>query len=123
VSAELDATATIAALDGFVGTPKPGTQWLTVTVSISNKSAQAETWGSNLQLVLLRASGVAIDQSYSCLANATDALESAQMQPGATLTGRLCFEVPTAEVPGLTIAAQPQFSTTKTADQRFLAIQ
>lgn len=122
-SANLDATAEILAQSKY-NTPSTGKQYLTVTLTISNHSDKPEMAGANIQLSLLNLNGVAIDRSYSCMMNATDELDtSAQYQPGAVVTGRLCFEVTAEQALNAVLLAEPTFTLDKAKDQRFLALK
>lgn len=120
-SAELDANATMAAANMF-NTPKPGSQYVLVNVSVTNNSDQPEPPFTNLKLSLLPPSGVAIDSAF--VAGVPGALDtSAQMQPNATATGSVVFEVPSTDVPGSVLLGQSLFTLDTKKDQKFFAIQ
>lgn len=120
-SAELNANATVAAANQF-NTPQAGNQFVIVNVTITNNSDQpGEPW-VNLKLSLLPPSGVAKDTAL--VAEVPGEIDTmAQMQPGATATGVLIFEVPSAEVPGTVLLGQSQFTLDEAKDQKFFAIQ
>lgn len=120
---ELAVTAVTPTFTNTVFAAKPGSQYVAVSITTTNKSTKPESFGSNFTMNLLPTSGVAIDRSYTCMTQQPDDLDSsAEMQPGATVTGRICFEVPTAQVAGAVLLAQPQFTVDKVKDQRFLAL-
>lgn len=120
-SAELDATATVAAVNQFF-TPDPGNQYVLVNVTITNASDQpGEPW-VNLKVSLLPPSGVSKDREILIgVPNEIDTM--AQMQPGASVTGVVPFQVPSAEVGGTVLLGQSVFTMDEAADQKFLAIQ
>jgi len=94
-----------------------------VNVTITNGSDEPSAAFTDLKLSALPSSGVAID-SYSCLAAGVATLDTlAQMQPGASLTGDLCFQVKTDEVASTVLLGEPQFTMDTNEDQRFFAIQ
>lgn len=120
-SAELDANATVAAVNQFF-TPDPGNQYVIVNVTVTNKSDQPGEPMFNMKLSLLPPSGVGIDEEF--VTGVPGELDtSAQMQPGATATGSLVFQVPSAEVGGTVLLGQSQFTMDEAGDQKFFAIQ
>jgi hypothetical protein len=122
VSAELNADATLKAANSF-NKPEAGKQFVTVKVTVTNNSDKPAAPGSNVKFSLLPGSGVAIGTEFTC-AGLPDKFDSmAQMQPGATLTGNLCFQVKTEDVPTVLLLAEPQFTLDKVKDQKFFAIQ
>jgi hypothetical protein len=120
-SAELDANATVAAVNQFF-TPDPGNQYVIVNVTITNASDQpGEPW-TNLKVSLLPPSGVSKDREILIgLPNEIDTM--AQMQPGASVTGVVPFQVPSAEIGGTVLLGQSVFTLDEAADQKFFAIQ
>ena len=121
-SAELDADDTMAALNQF-NTPSQGKQYVLVNVSITNSSSVPGSMLFNLKLSLLPPSGVAID-SLSCFAQALSEIDvSAQLQPGATETGNLCFEASASDAASAVLLGEPQFTMDSVKDQRFFAIK
>ena len=120
-SAELDANATVAAVNQFFA-PDPGNQYVLVNVTITNTSDQpGEPW-VNLKVSLLPPSGVSKDREILIgLPNEIDTM--AQMQPGASVTGVVPFQVPTAEIGGTVLLGQSVFTMDEAADQKFFAIQ
>ena len=119
--AELDANATMAAANQF-NTPEAGKQYVLVNVSITNNSDQPEAPFTNVKLALLPPSGVAADPTFVAgLAGAIDSM--AQMQPGATATGVVPFEVPAAEAAASVLLGQSTFTMDEAKDQKFFAIQ
>jgi hypothetical protein len=120
-SAELDANATIAAVNQFY-TPDPGNQFVLVNVTITNASDQPGEPFINLKVSLLPPSGVASDREFLIgLPNEIDTM--AQMQPGASVTGVVPFQVPSAEIGGTVLLGQSVFTLDEAADQKFFAIQ
>lgn len=121
-SVELDANATMAAVNTF-NTPADGEQFVLVKVTISNKSDSPGTPLGNVDLALLPESGVAVD-SLSCFGEVPDRFDSmAQMQPGATASGNLCFSVTPEEAQTAVLLAEPTFTLDELEDQRFFAIK
>ena len=75
-----------------------------------------------MKVSLLPPSGVAIDTDF--VANLPDEIDiSAQMQPGASVTGSLTFQVPSDQVNGSVLLGQSQFTMDEAKDQKFFAIQ
>lgn len=120
-SAELDANATVAAANEFF-TPDPGNQYVLVNLTITNASDQpGEPW-VNLKVSLLPPSGVSQDPEI--LIGLPDEIDTmAQMQPGATVTGVVPFQVPSADIGGTVLLGQSQFTLDEAKDQKFFAIQ
>lgn len=120
-SAELDANATVAAVNEFF-TPDPGNQYVLVNVTLTNTSDQPDEPWINLKVSLLSPSGVAQDPEILIgLPNEIDTM--AQLQPGASLTGDVPFQVPSAEIGGTVLLGQSQFTLDEAKDQKFFAIQ
>lgn len=120
-SAQLNADAELKAANMF-NTPDPGAQFVTVNVSVTNNSTKPEALFTNVKLSLLPPSGVAISSSF--VAGIGGALDtSAQMQPGATATGVLVYEVPSAQVTGSVLLGEPFMTLDTAKDQRFFALQ
>jgi hypothetical protein len=120
-SAELDANDTAAAANQF-NTPDPGNQFVSVNVSITNNSDQPAAPLLNVTLSLLPPSGIAADPAFVAgIAGAIDSM--AQMQPGATATGVVVFEIPAGEVAASVLLGQSAFTIDKAKDQKFFAIQ
>jgi len=120
-SAELDANATMAATNQL-NTPGDGEQFVLVKVTVTNGSSDPDMPMTNVDLSLLPPTGVAID-GFSCFGEVPEALDStAQMQPGATATGNLCFSVPVADAAGSVLLAEPTFTLDEGEDQRFFAL-
>lgn len=119
-SAELDANATVAAANQFF-TPEPGNQYVLVNVTITNASDQpGEPW-TNLKVSLLPPSGVAQDSEI--LVGVPGEIDTmAQMQPGASATGVVPFQVPSAEVDGTVLLGQSLFTLDEAKDQKFFAL-
>jgi hypothetical protein len=120
-SAELDANATVATANQF-NTPQPGNQFVIVNVSITNNSDQPAEVFTNVKLSLLPPSGIAADTAF--VAGVPGEIDPiAQMQPGATATGNLVFEVPAAEAATSVLLGQSVFTMDEAKDQKFFAIQ
>jgi hypothetical protein len=122
VSAETNADATLKAANDF-NKPEAGKQFVTVKVTVTNNSDKPAAPLTNVKLSLLPGSGVAVDSAFTCTGLPDKFDSMAQMQPGATLTGNLCFQVKTEEVPTVLLLAEPQFTVDKVQDQKFFAIQ
>ncbi len=122
-SATLDANAIAAQANQF-NRPDQGNQFVMVNVSVTNKSSDPQSPMMNIKLSLLPPTGVAIASYSAFVAQLPDALDlTAQMQPGATATGNVVFEVKSTDVPGSVLLAEPQFTMDTAKDQRFFAIQ
>ncbi len=120
-SAELNANATVASANEF-NKPEEGKQYVIVNVTVSNKSDQPEAPFTNVKLSLLPPSGVAVDTAF--VAGVPNEIDStAQMQPGASATGSLVFEVPSADVDNTVMLGQSVFTLDAKKDQKFFAIK
>ena len=120
-SAELDGNATASGGNEFI-TPEPGNQFVVVNVTITNKSDQPDEPFVNLKLSLLPPSGVAADTEF--ITSAPSQLDTtAQMQPGASATGNVVFQVPSAEAAQSVLLGQSVFTLDEAKDQKFFAIQ
>jgi hypothetical protein len=120
-SAVLDANAIAQQANQF-NTPEPGSQYVMVNVTVTNNSSDPEGPWLNIKLSLLPTSGVAIDDAF--VAGIPDELDvMAQMQPGASATGNLVYEVKSTDVTGIVLLGEPQMTLDKGKDQRFFAIQ
>lgn len=120
-SAELDGNATASGGNEFI-TPEPGNQFVVVNVTITNKSDQPDEPFINLKLSLLPPSGVAADTEF--ITSAPNQIDTtAQMQPGASATGNVVFQVPSAEAAQSVLLGQSVFTLDEAKDQKFFAIQ
>lgn len=120
-SANLNANEEAKKANEFI-TPSDGKQFVAVNVTIANKSDQPETPLGNVKLSLLPASGVAIDTAFVVeFPNEIDSM--AQMQPGASVTGNLVFEVSPADVETAVLLGQSTFTMDAKKDQKFFAIR
>jgi len=120
-SAELNANATVAAANQF-NKPEPGKQFVLVNVTITNRSDQPSAPFTNLKVSLLPPSGVAADSAFAA-AIPGEIDTTAQMQPGASITGVIPFQVPTADVTATVLLGQSVFTLDAKKDQKFFAIQ
>jgi hypothetical protein len=121
-AAEPNADATLLAINQF-NTPSPGKQYVLVTVKVENRGDRPEAVLSNVKFSLLTTNGAALS-TLSCLAQVPDRLAtSTELQPGGTVTGRMCFEATAAEIDGALLLAEPIFTLDTLADQRFFAIR
>jgi hypothetical protein len=124
-SAERNGNATMATGDKYgISKPSAGEQFVLAKVSLTNGSDRPGSWDSNVKLSLLPPSGVAVSGSGSsgCY-QAPERLESmAQLQPGATLVGNVCFEVPAADAAAAVLLAEPTFTMDEAEDQRFFSL-
>jgi invasion protein IalB len=120
-SAETNGNATAARANQF-NRPQPGGQFVIVNLTVRNGSDKPNAALSQLKLTMLGPSGVASPQSFSCAQIATPFSQFAQLQPGASTTGNLCFEVPAAEAATSVLLAEPTITVDKVKDQRFLAL-
>ncbi len=120
-SAELNGNGAVAAANKF-NVPGAGKQFVVVNVTITNASDQPGSPMFEMKVSLLPPSGVAIDTDF--VANLPDEIDiSAQMQPGASVTGSLTFQVPSDQVNGSVLLGQSQFTMDEAKDQKFFAIQ
>lgn len=119
--AELNANATAAKGNQF-NRPEVGKQYVAVDLTLRNDSELPGSPGANMKLTLLAPSGVGSTFAFVAGVPALD-LYSAQLQPGASVTGRMWFMVPTAEAAGVVLLAEPLFTLDTVADQRFLAVR
>ena len=120
-SAELDGNATASGGNEFI-TPEAGNQFVVVNVTITNKSDQPDEPFINLKLSLLPPSGVAADTEF--ITSAPNQIDTtAQMQPGASATGNVVFQVPSAEAAQSVLLGQSVFTLDEAKDQKFFAIQ
>ena len=119
--ADLDAGATVTAANQF-NSPEEGKKYVLVNVSITNTSDQPAAPLLNLTLSLLPPSGIAEDPAFVAgLSGEIDTM--AQMQPGATATGVVAFEVPIGEEASSVLLGQSAFTLDPAKDQKFFAIQ
>lgn len=120
LSAERNASATLLAANMF-NRPTPGSQYVLVKVAVRNGSAKPDPYEMDLKLHLIGSSGVAVNQSLC--AGITEPIRSySSLQPGATLTGNLCFQIPETEAPTAALLAEPTLTVDTNEDQRFLAL-
>lgn len=120
-SANLDADAVLAEANQF-NTPQPGTKFVLINVSVTNNSDKPDSPLTNVKMSMLPSSGVAVD-STSCMVSAPDRLDPmAQMQPGATATGNVCFQMKPEDIATSLFLAEPQFTMDEAEDQVFFAI-
>lgn len=120
-SAVLDANAIAQQANQF-NTPEAGSQYVMVNVTVTNTSSDPEGPWLNIKLSLLPTSGVAIDDAF--VAGLPDEFDvMAQMQPGASATGNLIYEVKSTDIAGLVMLGEPQMTLDKGKDQRFFALQ
>lgn len=76
-----------------------------------------------MKLSISTKNGQNVDQFSSLCGEIPDRVTmSDQVQPGGTVTGNLCFEVPTAAADGSVLLAAPLFTTDEVKDQEFLAL-
>ncbi|MEX0766973.1 MAG: DUF4352 domain-containing protein [Microthrixaceae bacterium] len=120
-SAEMDANATVAAINEY-STPDEGKQYVKVNLSITNNSDQPAAAFTNVSFSLLPLSGIAVDEAF--MSDLPDQISStADMQPGATATGSMLFQVPVDQVAGTVLLAKSTFTLDEAKDQKFMAIQ
>jgi hypothetical protein len=116
-----DVTADIVKANQFNKPQVAGHKLYAVPVKIHNGSDKPGIALVEMKLGALPPNGVRVDQVFSTAGYPTlDA--SAQMQPGATLEGRMVFELDPATFPQTVLLAEPQFTLDTNADQRFLAL-
>ena len=120
-SAQLNADAELKAANSFQ-TPDPGSQFVTVNVSVTNNSDKPASPLMNVKFSILPTTGIAIDDSFAAQV-ANEFSSTAQMQPGATATGVLVYEVPSALIAGAVLLGEPVMTLDTAKDQRFFAIQ
>lgn len=120
-SANLNANEEAKKANEFI-TPSEGKQFVAVNVTITNKSDQPATPLGNVKLSLLPASGVAVDTAL-VVEYGQEIDTMAQMQPGASVTGNLVFELPPADVLTAVMLGQSTFTLDAKKDQKFFAIR
>jgi len=117
-----DATADIIKANQFNKPQVAGHKLYAVPLRIHNGSDKPGIALVEMKLGALPPNGVRVDQVFSTAGYPTlDA--SAQLQPGATLEGRMVFELDPATFGQTVLLAEPQFTLDTNADQRFLALQ
>lgn len=122
-SAVLNANAQLAQANQF-NKPQPGEQFVLVNVTITNGGTTPEAAFTNVKLSLLPPSGVAVSGLSSCMVSAPDAIDQmAQMQPGASQTGNVCFSPKATDVANSLLLAEPTFTLDQAKDQQFFALQ
>jgi hypothetical protein len=99
---ELDADATIAAVNQFNAPPAPGAQLVLVTMSFDNTSTDDAVVFAELQLEVVDAQGRP-HNSFGARVLPTP-LPLDPIGPGATVTGQLAFEVPIDGLDGAVLA-------------------
>jgi hypothetical protein len=120
LGSERNANQTLLAANMF-NRPTPGNQYVLVKVSIRNGTSKPDPFETDLKLHLIGSSGVAVSQTLCT--GVADAMRSfASLQPGATLTGNMCFQVPTAEADTAALLAEPTVTVDTNEDQRFMAL-
>jgi hypothetical protein len=121
-TANLDAGAELARANQFNKPRIAGNKLITVNVTIHNGSDKPGMAMTEMKVGALPPSGVKVDQSFA-IAGVDTLNPAAQLQPGASVTGTLVFELPVADIPTTVLLAEPQFSLDENEDQRFLAIR
>jgi hypothetical protein len=121
-SANLDATADLAKLNMFNKPRIAGNKLVTVNVTIHNGSSRPGMAMTAMKVGALPPSGVTVDESFAIVG--VDTLNpSAQLQPGASVTGTLVYELAPADIAKTVLLVEPQLTLDQNEDQRFLAIQ
>lgn len=120
-SAVLNADADFAKANQY-NRPEAGKQFVVVNLTTTNGTGKPAMLMTAVKLSLIGPSGIAIDRTfYPTPPN--ELKPDAQMQPGATATGNIVFQVPKSDVGQVALLAEPQFTLDENEDQRFLAIQ
>jgi invasion protein IalB len=112
-----NANARMAALNQF-NKPKPGTQFLTVTLEVRNNSDRPEH--PPIEIGMLTPGGVRITESFLAEVNVFN--KYAQLQPGGILKGELVYEVPVEDANAVVLLAEPMLTLDQVDDQRFLSV-
>lgn len=121
-SANLDATAELAKLNMFNKPSIAGNKLVTVNVTVHNGSSRPGMALTELKVGALPPSGVRVDESFAIVG--IDTLKpTAQLQPGASITGTLVYELAAADIPQTVLLVEPTVTLDTNEDQRFLAIQ
>lgn len=121
-SANLDAGAELAKANQFNKPRLATNKFVTVNVTVTNGSDKPGMAMIEMKVGALPPSGVKVDPSL--MVAGVDTLNpTAQLQPGASVTGTLVFELAPADIPSTVLLAEPQFTLDENEDQRFLAIQ
>lgn len=121
-TANLDAGADLAKANQFNKPRVAGNKLITVNVTIHNGSDKPGMAMTSMKVGALPPSGVKVDQSFA-IAGVDTLNPSAQLQPGASVTGTLVYELAPADIASTVLLAEPQFTIDENEDQRFLAIQ
>lgn len=117
-----DATAEIVKANQFNKPKVPTNKLYSVPVSIHNGSDRPGMALGELKLGALPPNGVRVDQVFAVTGYPT--IETtAQLQPGATVAGKLVYELDPTTFGQTVLLAEPQFTLDTNADQRFLALQ
>jgi hypothetical protein len=121
-SANLDATAELAAKNMFNKPRIAGNKLVTVNVTVHNGSDRPGMAMTEMKVAALPPSGVTVDETFAVV-GIDDLKPTAQLQPGASVTGTLVYELAPADIAGTVLLAEPQMTLDQNEDQRFLAIQ
>lgn len=117
---DLDADEEMAA-GSFLARPGSGKQFVLVTMELTYQGTQPAVPLSQVKVTLVAPGGAAHGYSLSPTPDRIDALS--EVPPGGSLHGNVAFEVPRAEVSRLVLRAEPLFTLTRNADQRYFALR
>lgn len=119
---DLDANAEMLKGNMFNKPQVDGNRFISVNATIRNGSDKPGMALGQLKIGALPPSGVRVDQTY--MTAGIKAIDpSAQLQPGAQITGEIIFELDPADIPNTVVLVEPQFTLDVNEDQRFFAIQ
>lgn len=121
-SVDLDANAEMLKGNMFNKPQVEGNQFVAVNATIRNGSSKPAMAMTALKVGALPPSGVRVEQTFMT-AGVQTISPSAQLQPGAEVTGLLIFELAPADIAQTVLLVEPQLTLDVNEDQRFFAIQ
>lgn len=102
--------------------PADGKTYVMANVGLANESDLPGTVGANIEIRMMTPGGVSTEEAFGVVT--PDELDmAAQLQPKATITGNIVFEVPVGDVNNLVVLAEPAWTTDAVEDQRFWKTQ
>jgi hypothetical protein len=114
LSATPNATDLVRAHNRFNPLPQPGHQFFLVRVSVKRTGAAAASFPAGVQLRLVGSANVAYKTFEHPCGTIPEALSSTELFPGGTITGNLCWQVPSAEAGSLVLYHENPFSQANT---------
>jgi hypothetical protein len=99
VEATVDATETVLAYNEFTDPPQTGNQYVLVTIEATRMAEEAGAFWADTYYVFRGSAGDVFE--FAGWVDVPDSMENTdQVEPGATLTATLVFEVPSDQVSG-----------------------